>query len=214
VTQPADGASQGQRAPGYPVVLDLSGRNCLVVGGGPVAARRAEGLVSSGATVTVVAPRTVPAIDDNRLLEVVHRPYLRGEAARFHLVITATGIPAVDRAVIADATASRVLVASADQASPGSVRLPAVRRDGPVTVAVSTDGASPALARWIGDRIAAAVPTKVGVVAALLDEARRSLRRSGRSTESVDWTTLLDDQIVPLVQAGRIEEARAVLGRL
>lgn len=196
------------------MVLDLSGRNCLVVGGGPVAARRAEGLVSSGARVTVVAPRTVPAIDDNRLFEVVHRPYLRGEAARFHLVITATGIPAVDRAVIADATSSRVLVASADQASPGSVRLPAVRRDGPVTVAVSTDGASPALARWIGDRIAAAIPTKMGVVAALLDEARRSLRRSGRSTESVDWTALLDDQIVPLVEAGRIEEARAVLSRL
>ncbi len=93
MTEPPGGPPPTRSAPGYPVVLDLTGRHCLVVGGGPVAARRAEGLISSGARVTVVAPRTVAAIDDNSLLEVVHRPYLRGEAARFHLVSPPPGFP-------------------------------------------------------------------------------------------------------------------------
>ena len=200
-------------APGYPVVLDLDGRPCLVVGGGPVAARRVEGLVAAGGRVTVVAVTTVTAIDDHRSVEVEHRPYRRGEVVGYHLVLTATGVPDVDRAVVADATAAGVLVNSADRAAPGSALLPAVLRDGPVTVAVSTGGASPALARWLRGRLSSALPAEVGAMAELVDEARRSLQAAGRPTESVDWATLLDE-ILPLVEAGRIEEARARLAGL
>jgi len=195
---------------GYPVVLDLDGRPCLVVGGGPVAARRVDGLVAAGGRVTVVALTTVTAIADNRSVEIEHRPYRRGEVVGYHLVITATGAPDVDRAVVADATAAGVLVNSADGAAPGTALLPAVLRDGPVTVAVSTGGASPALARWLRNRLASAVPAEVGVMVELLDGARRSLQAAGRPTESVDWATLLDE-VLPLVEAGRIEEARARL---
>ncbi len=192
---------------GYPVVLDLDGRPCLVVGGGPVAARRVDGLVAAGGRVTVVALTTVTAIADNRSVEIEHRPYRRGEVVGYHLVITATGAPDVDRAVVADATAAGVLVNSADRVAPGTALRPAVLRDGPVTVAVSTGGASPALARWLRNRLASAVPAEVGVMAELLEGARRSLQAAGRPTESVDWATLLDE-VLPLVEAGRIEEAR------
>jgi siroheme synthase-like protein len=199
---------------GYPVVLDLVGRSCLVVGGGPVAARRADGLVASGGRVTVVAPTTVADIDANPSLTVHRRPYRRGEVSGYHLVITATGSPDVDRAVVDDATAAGVLVSSADRVTPGSMQLPAVHRVGPVTVAVSTGGASPALSRWLRTRIATAIPEQIAVVCELVDEARRRLREAGRPTESVDWDTVLDEQVVPLVEEGRVEEARAVLGQL
>ncbi len=199
---------------GYPVLLDLVGRNCLVVGGGPVAARRADGLVASGGLVTIVAPATVADIDANPSLTVHRRAYHRGEVSGYHLVITATGSPDVDRAVVEDAAAAGVLVSSADQATPGSMQLPAVHREGPVTVAVSTGGASPALSRWLRTRIAAAIPEQIAVVVGLVDEARRRIRDAGRPTESVDWDAVLDEQVVPLVAEGRVEEARAVLGRL
>ncbi len=119
----------------------------------------------------------------------------------------------MDRQVIADATEAGVPVSGADGASPGTVQLPAVHRAGPLTVAVSTGGASPALARWVRDRLAAAVPAGVDVLAELLDEARTALREAGRPTESVPWPTLLDEEVGPLVEAGRIEEARAALRR-
>jgi precorrin-2 dehydrogenase/sirohydrochlorin ferrochelatase len=199
---------------GYPAVLTVAGHRCLVVGAGPVAARRARGLLDAGAMVTVVAPEVAPetqALATEGNLEIVRRRYRSGEAARFHLVLTATGVPEVDRSVVADAVSAGVLVNSADGGSPGTMQLPAVHRQGPVVLAVSTTGTSPSLARWLADRLGASLPADVAVIAELLEEARAAVRASGRSTTSVDWQATLSEQVVPLVEAGRTDEARAVL---
>ncbi len=200
-----------------------------MVGGGPVAARRAHRLVAAGARVTLVAPDVVdtiaeladrrpasepaPALPSDRLgsLEIARRPYRNGEAAHYELVVTATGRTEVDGAVVADAIGAGVMVNSADRASPGTIQLPAVHRDGPVMVAVSTGGTSPALAQWLRRRIVASLPTGVGTIAMLVDEARTAMRSSGRPTGSVDWMTVLDEQVAPLVAAGRVTEARQAL---
>lgn len=137
-----------------------------------MAARRTEGLVTSGARVTVVAPQVVGAIEalattaaqdgDAGSLHIEHRPYRVGEVSGYRMVVTATGVPAADRT------------------APGTVRLPAVLRRGPVTVAVSTGGSSPALARWLRNRIASVVPAEVATMAELVEEARGALRRGSR----------------------------------
>jgi precorrin-2 dehydrogenase / sirohydrochlorin ferrochelatase len=199
---------------GYPVVLDLTGRRCLVVGGGPVATRRALGVIAAGASVTVVAPDATAELRGHPDVTIERRPYRTGEAGEYDLVVTATGDPEVDRLVVADATAAGALAAGADTSAPGTVRLPAVHRDGRVTIAVSTGGASPALARWLLGRVAASLPAQVDTIATLVEEARGSLLAAGRRADSIDWTAVLDEQVVPLVEAGRIDEARAVLGRL
>jgi precorrin-2 dehydrogenase / sirohydrochlorin ferrochelatase len=209
----------------YQVALILTGHRCLVVGGGGVATRRAHGLVAAGGEVTVVAPEVSEGItglaggdgdgsghDLPGSLVVRSRPYRPGEAAGYQLVLTATGQPDVDRQVVADATAAGVLVNGADGTAPGTVRLPAVHREGPVTVAVSTGGSSPALARWLRDRMVAAIPDGAASVAGLIEEARAELRRRGRPTDSVAWEPLLEE-LVPLAAAGRLDEARAALAR-
>jgi siroheme synthase-like protein len=209
-------------APLYPVSLVVAGRRCLVVGGGRVAARKIEGLLDGGADVTVVAPRIVEVIERMAgaasgpgsgpgTLRLEVRPYRRGEVAGYRLVVTATGVPAVDHAVFSDAEEAGVWVNSADDVGNCTFLLPAIHRDGPVTVAVSTAGSSPALAAWLRTRVADAVGPDLAVLAALLDDARTRLRRSGRSTESIDWVPILDDRVVDLVQAGRSDEARVVL---
>jgi len=210
-------------APLYPVSLVVRHRPCLVVGGGPVAVRKVDGLLACGADVTVVAPDIVPAIADRSgrgggsgesgagTLSIRNRPYRRGEAAQYWLVVSATGIPAVDRAVAEDAEAAGVWVNSADDAANCSFLLPAVHRDGPVTVAVSTGGASPALASWIRTRVGAAVGPDLGALATVLDDARTTLRARGGSTESVDWRSVLDGPFPELVRSGHLEEARAIL---
>jgi precorrin-2 dehydrogenase / sirohydrochlorin ferrochelatase len=204
-----------------PVVLEVDGWRCLVVGGGPVAARRAGGLLLAGAKVTVVAPELDGAFEDlagagpaaggrGPALHVERRRYLSGEAAGYRLVVTATGRPEVDGAVVADAVAGGVLVNNAAAATPGTVRFPAVHRAGPVTLAVSTSGHSPALAAWLRDRVAGGLPAGISTLAALVDEARTARRGAGHPTGSAEWAALFD-RAAPLVEAGRIAEARAVL---
>jgi siroheme synthase-like protein len=209
----------GDPVPIYPVALRVQGHPCLVVGGGPVAARKAAGLLACGAHVTLVAPAVGSAVDElardpgagDGTLAVRRRPYREGEAAAFRLVVTATGIPEVDRAVAADADAAGIWVNCADDSPHCTFLLPAVHRDGPVTVAVSTGGASPALATWLRHRIGAAVGTDLGILAELLESARRRTKAQGRSTESVDWQALLDGPLPQLVREGRLDEARALL---
>jgi precorrin-2 dehydrogenase/sirohydrochlorin ferrochelatase len=170
-------------------VLRLSGRRVLVVGGGAVAARKAQGLLAADADVTVVAPNLSPEMDALRpAVAVEQRAYRAGEAAEFRLVVTATDDAAVQQRVYDDAEAAGVWVNAADDPERCSFTLPAIVRNGPVVVAVSTQGASPALASGLRDRIAAALPPDVDAVAAELSRRRRDLRDRGISTESVDWS--------------------------
>lgn len=216
-----DGAELG---PLYPVGLVVRDQRCLVVGGGRVAARKIASLLQCGAAVTVVAPEAhqamrllseAGAIDaiEGAPLDVQLRPYERGEAANYRLVVTATGDSQVDGAVHADAEAAGVWVNSADDPVHCSFVLPAVWRQGPVSVAVSTGGSSPALASWMARRVAEALGPHVGELAALLAEARRRVQEQGRPTESVDWQGLLDGELPRLVQQGRSAEARALVER-
>jgi siroheme synthase-like protein len=199
----------------YPVSLVVADQPCLVVGGGRVAARKIQGLAAAGAFVTVVAPEIVPAVEElaaEHQMTLERRPYRAGEAASYRLVITATGIPEVDALVSADAGAGGVWVNSADDPEHCSFLLPAIHRDGPVTVAVSTGGASPALATWLRRQVADAIGDDVGALAGILETARRNVQASGRSTESVDWQAILDGPLPAMVREGRLDEARRLLG--
>jgi len=212
----------GIDAPIYPVGLVVKGRRCLVVGGGRVAARKISGLLACGAAVTMVAPEVhvaigeltaagvVAAIDESPL-EVQIRPYRSGEAANYLLAVAATGEASVDEVVHRDALAAGVWVNVADDASRCTFILPAVARDGTVSIAVSTAGASPALAGWLRDRIVLALGPNLGDLAALLEEGRRRIHDQGGSTETLDWRAVLDGPLPEMVRQGRIDDARAAL---
>lgn len=195
-------------APLYPVGLVVAGRPCLVVGGGAVAARKAEGLLGCGAVVTVVATSVADAM---RALDVrvEERPYRRGEVAGYRLAVTATDDPAVNRSVFEDGEAAGVWVNSADDPGNCSFTLPAVVREGPVVAAISTGGHSPALASWLRSRVASFIGPEHAVVAGLLSEARTAMQEEGRSTEALDWRPLLDDGLFDDVRSGRVDEARS-----
>lgn len=207
--------------PLYPVTLNVDGRPCLVVGGGAVAARKVAGLSACGARVTVVAPSVHRDIESmahhaapgQGSVEILRRPYRHGEASGFRLVVTATGVPEVDRAVAGDAERAGIWVNSADDAAHCSFLLPSVHRDRSVSVSVSTGGSSPALATWLRRRLGDTLGPDLGILAALLEEARLRLRAEGRSTESVDWQALLEGPLPDLVRDGRLDEARTLVLR-
>jgi len=212
----------GLDVPLYPVGLVVAGHPCLVVGGGAIAERKISALLYCQAAVTVVAPEVCTALailaaqsrpnaNQSPPLDVQLRPYQPGEAAGYRLVITATGVRDVDRAVHDDAEAAGVWVNSADDLDNCTFLLPSVHRDGPVTVSVATGGTSPALATWLRRRIATSVGPGLAALAGLLAEARHDLRQRGRSTEHVDWAALLDGPLPDLVRQGRLHDARHLL---
>ncbi|HEV7184723.1 MAG TPA: uroporphyrinogen-III C-methyltransferase [Leifsonia sp.] len=145
--------------PLYPITLRLAGREVLVVGGGPVAARRASGLVAAEAIVTVVAPEaSEPLTDLVRAGSVtwIARGYRPGDLDGKWLVHTATGDRTVDEAVLADATEARVWCVDASDHEASAAWVPAVTRRSGVTIAVAADG-DPRRAMAVRDAIASAL---------------------------------------------------------
>jgi siroheme synthase-like protein len=166
----------------YPVVLHLDGRDCLVVGGGAVAAQKADGLTRSGALVTIVAELPGPDVEamaEAGAVRLERRRYLPGDAATYWLVITTSDDAAENQLVHDDAVAARVWVNSADDPDRCAFTLPAIHRQGPVTVTASTGGASPALAVWLRDQIADAVGPEFATLAEQLAQRRAELRLTG-----------------------------------
>jgi siroheme synthase-like protein len=195
-------------SPSYPVNLLLEGRRCLVVGGGSVAARKIAGLVACGAEVEVVASEVGAAVRAITRVTWEQRPYRRGEVSGYWLVVAATNDPDVNRTVYEDGEAAHVWVNSADDPASCSFTLPSVARRGPIVIAVSTGGQSPALAAWLRRRLEADVGPEYEILAGLLSQARTWLKEAGRSTEGLDWHKALDSDMLDLIRAGHITEAR------
>jgi precorrin-2 dehydrogenase/sirohydrochlorin ferrochelatase len=140
----------------YMACLDLTGRSCLVVGGGRVGLEKARGLLDCGARVTVVAPEIVPELLDLPV-EWVQSRYASWDLDGRWLVVAATPDREVNRQVYVDAERLGIFCNVADDPELCSLILPAVHRVDPIAVAVSTGGASPALAQRLRSEIAKVV---------------------------------------------------------
>jgi siroheme synthase (precorrin-2 oxidase/ferrochelatase) len=158
-----------------PFSLDVAGRRVLVVGDGERADHKAAVLVDAGADVTRLSPAA----------------YQRGDVDGYWLVITATS-PEVNGVVFQDAEAAGVWCNAVDDPEHCSVLFPAVVRRGPVTVAVSTGGSSPALASWLRRELEGVVGPELADVALRLAEERRRIHAGGGSTEGVDWVARIE----------------------
>ena len=137
----------------YPVHLDVSGRRCLVVGGGAVAWRKARVLADCGGRVTVVAERFCRPLRRSRRVERVSRRFRLSDLRGVWLVVAATDDSELNRKVAEAAGRRRVLVNVVDAPGLGNFIVPAQLVRGRLTVSVSTEGASPLLARKIRDRL-------------------------------------------------------------
>ena len=155
----------------YMACLDLEGRDVLVVGGGPVALEKVEGLIPCGARVTVVAPEIAPELEEHGVA-LRRRRYRADDLDGHFLVVAATSTTSVNRRVFADAEARGMLCNVVDVPELCSFILPAVHRLDPIAVAISTGGASPALAQRLRDDIAAVVGPEHAVLARRLRDLR------------------------------------------
>lgn len=174
----------------FPVNLNLVGRPVLVVGGGRIAYRKVQQLLAAGGDVTVIAPQI---IDEFSALPVtlVHREYEHGDAARFRLVITATGNTEVDQRIYDECEERGIWINSADDPERCAFTLPAAFRRGSLMVTVSTGGASPALASWMRSHLELAIGPEFADVVSRLAIERARIHSDGMSTEDVDWQPII-----------------------
>jgi len=156
----------------YPIFLDLSGRRCVVVGGGAVAMRKARKLLQAGAEVVVVSPAVLSELESIGA-EIRYRPYEAGDLEGADLAFTATDSREVNAAVAREARERGVLVNAADKPSEGDFAVPSTLRRGRLQVAVSTGGASPTLARRIRKELEASFGPEWAGVVEELEAARR-----------------------------------------
>ncbi|MFO0822774.1 MAG: bifunctional precorrin-2 dehydrogenase/sirohydrochlorin ferrochelatase [Gemmataceae bacterium] len=185
--------SQGETV--FPVMLNVAGRIVVVVGGGAVGTRKAAAAIAAGATVRVIDPAEQLARQDiTHIREAYHPAHLNGA-----FLVFACATSSVNAQVVADAQARNILVNSATDPAAGDFTLPSVVRCGDLTLAMSTGGAAPALARRLREKFEAEFDTAFAdwlrvlaevrsvVLAEVPDEARRRELLEGFA----DWPWLL-----------------------
>ena len=171
----------------FPMVVELRDRAVLVIGAGAVGAHKAAQLVRAGARVTVLSSEVLATLDEG-VDAVVRRPYHSGDLAGAFLVVAATGDAIANDAIVAEAAERNILLNVVDDVARSNFFFTAVHRDGDVVVSVSTSGASPALAQWLRNAIAHAMPNNIALVATKLRAERRAVHDRGASTEQIDWS--------------------------
>lgn len=199
-----------------PLGLKVRGRKCLVVGGGEVAMRKLELLASAGAAATVVA---VAASDPVQRLcaaqgwPLHRRPFVDEDMQGCMLAIAATGEDAVNRTVAASGERRGVFVNCVDDGGRSTALFPAIVDRAPVTVAISTAGASPTLARLLRERIEAALPDAAGKLAAYLGSRRQRIRERLPDPQARRrfWQRALDGDLGERVAREDIAGADAIL---
>lgn len=159
-------------------LIGLEQRRAIVVGGGVIAARKVVGLLEAGAPVTVISPAVVSeltSLAEQGYITLLDRPYQAGDLAGAFLVFAATDDPAVNQAIWDEGSRLGCLVNSVDDPEHSNFIMPAVVRRGEMSIAISTGGASPALARRLREWLETLIGPEYGELVNLLAELRPEL---------------------------------------
>ncbi len=199
-----------------PIFFKAKDRPCLIVGGGEIAARKAELLLRAGAKLTLVAPEIgedVAALKASGRVHHEHRKFIPEDLEGIALVVAATNDVGLNGKISELAHQSALPVNVVDQPNLCSFIMPSIVDRSPVIVAVSTGGASPVLARLMRARLETLVPAAFGQLALLAREFREQVKKRFKQSAARRrfWEHVLDGPIAEMTFAGRADAARQAL---
>ena len=208
--------SERERAPAcYPVFLNVSGKRCVVVGGGQVALRKVRVLLECGASVEVISPELcseLAELAEHGQIGVCYRYYQPGDLKDAFIAIAATDNNDINLQVVKEAQRNAVLVNVVDDAENSDFIVPSHLRRGDITIAISTAGRSPALARKIRARLEKDFGEEYAALALLINEVRAEVKRQRIKVDGDAWQEALDlDLLCDLLRRGDREKGRAIL---
>jgi len=199
----------------YPVFLDLKGRRCLVVGGGSVAERKTRMLLEHNALVTVISPalnQGLQQLAEQGAIQVVPRNFKSNDLRGAFLAIAATDDPITNAAVSDKGRKQRILINVVDDPKVSDFIVPSIVRRGDITIAISTAGKSPALARKIRTELDAILPAQYARLLSLVSDVREELAQRQVSVDSERWQRSLKmDVLLEMIGKGQIDQARKKL---
>lgn len=197
----------------YPVFLDISSKLCVVIGGGRVACRKVAGLLAAGARVRVISPEVVPelaGLAEEKRIEWQQRTYVDQDLKDAFLVFAATDDGATQEAVSRRAGKEGQLVNVADDPASCNFQVPAVCRRGDLTIAVSTNGKSPALAAMIREELEAHYGEEYEALLDIMAQVRSRLG-AGDDTQARRkkiYKKILHNDILDWIRSGQAEKLR------
>ena len=198
----------------YPAFLDITNRLCIVVGGGKVAEAKILQLLEYKCLISVISPRITPCIlswVENGRISWESRPYESGDIANAFLVIAATDSTKVNIIISKEADLHKVLLNTVDNPILSNFIAPAIVRRGPVTLAISTNGTSPALARKFRECLSKSPLLEYADLAPLLSQVRKQVRSNGWKVRPDIWQKLITPELLSMIKSGREKEAKANL---
>ncbi len=204
-----------EQHPYYPMFLKISGKRCVVIGGGEVALRKVKMLIEHEANVEVITPEACSQL--NQLAErgeirMFPRRFQAGDLKDAFIIIAATDDSDANRKVAREARKKAVLVNVVDEPENCDFIVPSYLRRGDITIAISTGGRSPALARKIRARLEKDFENEFAALAVLVDEARDEVKRKGIKVNGDAWQEALDlDLLIDMLRKGNGEQARTIL---
>jgi siroheme synthase-like protein len=199
----------------YPVFLDVDGRRCLVIGGGMVALRKVKALLDFGAKVEVISPGLCVGLKQiliDKKIKVLKRKFQAGDLKGAFLAIAATASSRTNAEIAEEGRRQKVLINAVDDPAHCDFILPSYVRRGGITLAVSTSGMSPALARKIRSRLEKDISKEYETLAVICEEVRAQLKRDRIKVSGSRWQEALDlDHLIALIREGRSSEAKSLL---
>ncbi len=198
----------------YPAFIDVRDRRCVVIGGGQFGEENVHKLLNCDAKVVVVSAEITDGVRylvEGGKVMWVRRDYEPGDLTEAFIAVAATGDKRVSSEIAHEAEERNVLLNVIDVTRLCTFIAPSVARRGEVTVATSTGGASPALARKFREELAHSRILEYADLAPLLSDARAKLKRKSITVDPDHWQKCLTEQLLDAVQAGRVEDARQTL---
>lgn len=197
----------------YPAFLKIAGKQCVIIGGGKVAERKCSALLRAGARVTVISPgitRTLQRYRGKKFLKHVSRHYRKGDIRSAFAVIVATDSEATNRQVVTDAAGAGVLLNVVDNPSLCTFIAPSIMTRGPLTIAISTGGVSPAMARTIKRELERMYGTEFSGYLRFVKEIRgRAMREISDKGERERFLKgLASEEMIGLLRRQGFREAR------
>jgi len=199
----------------YPIFFNIQSKRCVVIGGGKVALRKVKMLLDCGANVSVISPKPHPDIaklSKERAIHLIQRDYEARDLKEAVIAIACTDVKEVNRKVADEAKKTGVLVNVADDPAPSDFIIPSFFRRGNLTVAVSTSGVSPTLARKIRMKLEKSFGEEYASLLSLIGEVRSTLKEKGYIVDVEAWQEALDlDLLIQLVRSGQRKKAKVIL---
>ena len=198
----------------FPIFVEMRRRRCLVIGGGAVAERKITGLLDAGAVVVVISPDVTENIArwaTEKSIDLTKRRYRAGDMAGYELAFITTNDAAVNATAYHEGRERGVWVNTADDPAHCDFILPSVLRRGDLTVAVSTGGGSPALARTIREELGIHFTPEYEQLAKLAAEARAELHKRSLHVPFETWRKALSGNVRQFLMRGELARAKSHL---